>query len=238
MNLGLWPANNILEAQTNLTKKILQKLNEIKSNPRGILELGSGWGGSRSLIHDIFGKNEYFGLNCSEDQMAYAKMINAHIPNTKYINGYIENLCDLNITGCEALVAIESLLHVKDKERVLLNCRPIGIRYIAIADICIEDASLISAYPLFNPSLNYAWSSEKYLNHFKFSGYEDFEIVDITTQVFSGWSNALEKIEIQSFTGNRKVLKQFQKSYFYLYKLSEKKLVKYIIIIAKVKSAV
>lgn len=226
MNLGIWPSNGIISAQTNLVLKVIENLYK----PTNILELGPGWGGSRKLIYKQFPYANYVGINCSEEQIAFASKTNLEIPNTKYIKGYFEQIDVLEIQEMDTLIAIESILHVKDKSQVLKTCRELGMKQFAIADVCVEESDLISAYPLFNPSLKYSCSEHQYRKIlYEFPDFE-FHIKDISNIVFAGWSYALNRISPISYNGNPRILKQFQESYQCLNNLSQQKKVKYLII--------
>lgn len=234
MNLGLWPASGISHAQENLVRYVCQNLSE-KSVKR-ILELGPGWGGSRKILGEILPQSEYVGLNCSSEQIAFSSVLNSSVEKTKYVCDFFENLRNLQLSACDTVIAIESLLHVKEKNRVIDDCVGVGMKRFAFAEICIEDKNILAQFPLFRPSLSYTWTTAEYAQYFANEEYCAVKIEDISEKVFGGWSEALNQLDDATFRGNIRVLSQFRQSYLDLYKLSEQGLAKYIILTGEVRT--
>ena len=231
MNLGLWPAPDIRTAQANLVRATLNLvLSEKKIS--SVLELGSGWGGSRAIVEATWPGCNYVAVNSSAKQNEYSRNLNSNFRST-YLEGYFENLNSLTTQKFDLAFGIESLLHVEDKTLVLAEILKLGISNLVFAEICTDNLNEVLKNKLFNPSLKYLWSNESYLKCLNAFGFKKVSIIDITEKVFFSWSEALNTISLESFKGHPRILKQFQSSYSDLAKLARKSIVQYSLIVAE-----
>lgn len=237
MNLGLWPAASILDAQRQLVLQTLtigrQTLSLDSTNVACILELGPGWGGSRPIIAQEFPSASYIAVNCSVRQIRQAEKLNAAVADTTYVHGFMEDLTQLSLPNPDLVLGVESVLHVKDKERLFKDLHIIGTRSVLLAEICAEDRSAVLAEPLFRPSLVNTRSVADYSRALTSSGFATPSILDISSQVFDGYAEALHSVHEASFAGNKRILRQFRQSYDHLAKLANNGSVRYVIIAAE-----
>jgi hypothetical protein len=165
------------------------------------------------------------------EQNRFATQFNLGVPKTNYIEGYFENLLHLGIDHVNTCIAVESLLHVRDKERVLNEALAVGVKKFVLAEVCLEDNALWEKYPLFNPSLKYTWTSQQYEDYFRSKGMK-FCVQDLTSQVYEGWSRALSQIDSDQYRGNGRVLRHFKESYSQLSELGKVGKAKYLVMAA------
>jgi hypothetical protein len=231
MNLGLWPAQDLLEAQAGLVRVTAESLaslvkGAVVEKPK-ILELGPGWGGSRSLLAAIFPDYAYQGLNLSEKQIAFAAAYNASVPDTNYIRGYFEDLDALPVVDCSLAFGVESILHVRDKWDLFRKMKQVGVRYFAFAEICLHQNHKVRQY--FQPALTYAFQQEEY-EELLAANCQSFRIENLSSQVFQGWSDFLDRLNERTFPGNKRVLRQFQEGYREIARLASTGEVSYLIL--------
>lgn len=237
MNLGLWPAPSVVQAQERLAEELVRYaqpwIQARNHAPLSLMEGGSGWGGSRAVLAGFFPEARYCGINCSARQIAYAERLNQYYPQTRYVHGFMEELPRLGLPAADAFFALESVLHVRDKEQLLADLASLRIPVLALAEICLEDKNILDRYSLFNPSLRYTWSQADYERALSRSAYHDFEMQDLSGSVFAGWSEYLDSIEATEFQGRKKILEQFKASYAALAELAEAGQVRYLLIRAR-----
>jgi hypothetical protein len=236
MNLGWWPAARIVEAQKALTYKFLSHTKlawpqEIRDNLK-LLEIGPGWGGSLNAIKSLFPEVEYHGLNSSENQIKYARRMSEGQPNTYYHHGFAEDPTALLGLRLNAMIGIESLLHIRDKDDFFSRQLARGIRHVSLAEIVLEEKQIIDANHLFRPSLTHTFSTNEYIHTLNQAGYCDINLLDVSKHVFGGWENSLKTIDENSFKSNRKVLHQFIEAYSSINLFAKLGKIKYLFITA------
>jgi len=232
MNLGVWPAKSLASAQSQLVFNVLNNLKISTNQNVRILELGSGWGGSREVADRVFPSCDYTGINLSENQIKHSQSLNQIFPHTSYIHGYMENVFDLTREGRQGIkydgvFGVESVIHIADKRQLFSELSKVA-KSFSFAEISIESDDVRNE-KLFYPSLTNCISQDNYKTIL--DGLEvEWEIKDIAEDVFRGWSVALQQIEPSSFKGNLRVLSQFKKAYSALDALSLDCKVKYLLI--------
>lgn len=231
MNLGKWPSADIRTAQANLIRATLDLLSTEDQMPR-ILELGPGWGGSRAIVEEKWPGCSYIAINSSAKQIEYSRQLNSDFEST-YLQGYFEDLNSLVSQQFDIAIGIESLLHVEKKHQVLSEICNSGVSKLAFAEICTENLTEVLKNKLFNPSLKYLWSNENYTECLRNLGFNKVKIIDISEQVFSPWSRALNAIRLEDFMGHPRILRQFQFSYSALAELAKDFVVQYSLIVAE-----
>ena len=232
MNLGLWPADSVQLAQRVLVENTLGIMKQSLSRTAElVVEAGSGWGAARPIVADIFPQAQYVGINCSERQIAYSRDKYACYQNTKYHHAFLENISDIILPPLHsALFAVEAALHVESKQRWIRDLRSLGFKSVVLAEICVESPSQVLAHPLFDPGLRFTWSVGRYVDEFSVAGATAVNVHEITDQVYGGWSRFLEMVDVKTFRGNKRVLRQFKESYSALARHAEAGDVKYAII--------
>jgi hypothetical protein len=236
MNLGWWPAERIVEAQKALTYNFLSHTkaswpHEIQSVLK-LLEIGPGWGGSLNAVKSLFPDVEYHGLNSSESQINYARRMSDGQPNTYYHHGFDEDSTVLSDVHFNAMIGIESLLHIRNKDAFFSRQHARGIRHISLAEIVVEEKKIIEANNLFRPSLDHTFSTNEYIQTLSQAGYSDINFLDVSIHVFDGWEKALKAIDEETFKSNRRVLRQFVEAYSSINIFAKLGKIKYLFIIA------
>jgi hypothetical protein len=215
MNMGFWPAPGIREAQRALLRFALDRAagwcSASSLTPRGILDLGSGWGGSRAVFDEVFPNTPYVGVNVSAEQVAAARRATAHVPRTEYIVGRVEDREALPWGRVDLLFSIEAAFHFADKASLLRDAAARGIKLATLFEICVEEPS-VAADPLLAPSLQNAWSLRRYEQAFAEAGFGSVSTVDVSAEVFPGFLEYLETLDERSYRGRRAVLDQLRRA--------------------------
>ena len=234
MNLGIWPAKNILVAQHDLVREVLAFAESSSAFRLGskftLLEIGPGWGGGQQVIRERWPDVVYHGLNCSKRQIEYAQIITEGSQNTHFHLGFAEDLESWPKVRIDMAIGIESVLHVTDKKLLYSRLRAHGVNQITLAEILVEDQAVVNSNPLFRPSLRNTASLDQYKSDFIAAGFHDVSHVDISTRVFPGWAEALAAVDPGKFKGNSRILRQFCSSYSKIAELAESGKIKYVLI--------
>ena len=217
MNLGWWPAARIIDAQKSLTYNFLSHTKaewpqEIQESLK-LLEIGPGWGGSLDAINSLFPEVEYHGLNSSQSQINYARRMSEGRPNTYYHHGFAEDPNALSGVHLNAMIGIESLLHIRNKDAFFSRQHARGIRHVSLAEIVIEEKQILETNHLFRPSLEHTFSTNEYIHTLSEAGYSHINFLDVSNHIFDGWEKALKAIVDDNFKSNRRVLRQFVEAY-------------------------
>ena len=243
MNLGDWhdleinqpiPLAQLRLAQTTVLHA-LAAFPEIGQMRGRILEIGPGWGGSRSVLHEMLPNFGYVGLNCSARQVAYAQELNRNIPRTHYDVGFIESMTGTDLQSFDMVFGIESFLHVKDKGSFFRLAAQAGVKTIVLAEICLEDERVYGEEPLFNPALRWTISSDFYRRTLREAGFSRVVITDIGSRVFDSWAQALQlRLAAKDTKAHPRVLRDFVRSYQSLAKFHREGRVSYPLIVAAI----
>ena len=123
-------------------------------DPRGILDLGSGWGASRALFHEVFPRTPYFGINLSPRPGPHvARQATANLPRTEYVVARVEDRNALPWDRVDLLFSIEAAFHFEDNVGALLaEAAARGVKLVTLFEICVEDPSVTLEDPLLAPS--------------------------------------------------------------------------------------
>jgi hypothetical protein len=217
MNMGLWPAPTLREAQVALVRFAVEETaarcarRHGEGPPRGALDLGSGWGGSRELFHEVLPRTPYFGINSSREQVDVARRATAHVPGTEYIVGRAEDPGTVPWDRVDLLFAIEAAFHFEDKTVVLREAAARGVKQLTFLEICVEEPSVVDD-PLLAPSLRNAWSVGRYHTALSAAGFRDVTTDDVGSRVFPGFLGYIEAIDERAYNGRRRVLDQLRRA--------------------------
>lgn len=215
MNMGLWPARGLCDAQVALVRLALReaaaRCGETAITPRGVLDLGSGWGASRAVFDEVFPRTPYVGVNLSREQVAAARLATAHVPQTEYVVGRVEDAGTLPWDRVDLLFSIEAAFHFEGKASLLFEAAARGIRLVTLLEICVEDPA-VALDPLLAPSLRNAWSLDRYERAFAGAGFAKVSAVDIGDRVFPGFLAYLEALDERAYRGRRAVLDQLRRA--------------------------
>jgi hypothetical protein len=240
MNMGLWPAETIRKAQESLIGVALARASASWARvaggaaPKGIVDLGSGWGGSRSLFHTAFPQTPYFGVNVSTEQVRAARQATAHIPETHYIETSVENVSALPFDRADLLFSIEAAFHFENKAAILREAASRGVGVVTWLEICVENARLLDS-PLIAPSLRHAWSTQQYQQAFEEAGFGKLAVEDLTARVLPGFFMFLDQFfrcpdESAPYGGRRAVFDQVLRATEVLVAAAERGEVRYLLL--------
>ena len=210
MNMGLWPARSLREAQEALIRLALDRAKAVIPRPRCVLDLGSGWGGARALFHAAFPGSRYVGVNVSEAQVAVARAANAAIPRTTYVVGRVEDPGTIPWAEVDAVLSIEAAFHFEDKGAIARAAGAHGVRAVTLLEITIEEAE-VARDPLLAPSLGKAWSVAQWRSALAGAGL-DVRVQDVGERVFPGFLAYLDAIDDATYRGRRAVLDQLRRA--------------------------
>ena len=212
MNMGLWPAPSLQAAQEGLVRLALERTRaRIPESPRGILDLGSGWGASRALFQETFPETPYFGVNVSREQVDVACLATAHVPRTTYVVGRVEDRDALPWGEVDLVVSIEAAFHFEDKGALLAEAATRGVRVVTLLEICVEDPAIVRD-PLLAPSLRNAWSMKQYREALAASPFARVTAEELGDRVFPGFLGYLEALDDRAYRGRRAVLEQLRRA--------------------------
>ena len=217
MNMGVWPAPSLLAAQESLVRLALDRAQARLRTPgdpeppRGILDLGSGWGASRPLFDEAFPRTPYFGVNISREQIDVARVATAHVPRTTYVVGRVEDREALPWSEIDLLFSIEAAFHFEDKRALLREAAARGIRLLNWMEICVEDRRLAKD-PLLAPALRNAWSVKEYQQALGAARLERITVEDVGDRVFPGFLAYLDALDDRAYRGRRAVLDQLRRA--------------------------
>src|SRR6478609_2235782 len=115
MNMGLWPASTLRGAQEDLIGVAFRAGCEILdrhgvARPRGVLDLGCGWGGTGKLWAETFPLVPYFGINASGEQVIAARDLarqGARAEQVRYLLAHAED-GDLPWAKVDLAISIEA----------------------------------------------------------------------------------------------------------------------------------
>lgn len=168
MNVGLWPSPTLRVAQERLVGWVLERARRRWHEshpdrvPSAILDLGSGWGGSRPLFRDAFADSRYVGINLSSAQVESARQRNREVPHTDYVVGAVEEEATLDAAQpFELVVSIEAAFHFTDKELLLQRLARRRV-VLLFADILIESTNDGADTPLLRWAMGHSWSRARY----------------------------------------------------------------------------
>lgn len=236
MNLGIWPAQNILEAQrkmysiiSDLCFEVINK--EDESNLDSVYELGCGWGGGISILDQKLNPKKFVGVNSSKNQIEHCKEKYKSDKFSFYF-GYYDSIKIQNTNEISLAVGVESLLHCGDRNAIFEMMARNNIKYIALAEILLIDDKAKN-HKFFNPALKFAANFDEYQKLFRSYGYELVIERDITKNVFLPWASALAELTSHLTGLQKKIKEQFIESYSELAKLGEQSAAKYVLFIAK-----
>ena len=241
MNLGDWQQLTIDQAISlaqlrlvqNTVHHALAEAPEIALMQGRLLEIGPGWGGSRSVLQEMLPGLGYVGLNCSARQVAYARELNRNIPRTHYDVGFIESLSESELTSFDVVFGIESFLHVKEKSSFFRFAAKAGVKAIVLAEICLEDENVYDEEPLFNPALRWTVSTDYYRQTLLEAGFSRVITTNIGSRVFDSWALALQlRLAAKDTNAHPRVLRDFVRSYESLAKFYREGRVSYPLIVA------
>ena len=237
MNLGLWPARSISEAQANLVDTTLLKLKNATDgvNYDLIVEGGSGWGGSLRHVRKIFGETPYLGFNLSKAQIEYSTTSNRNFTNFLFIHDSIESIAWHDFNCPNIFFSIEAVIHLPDKKNVFRALRHANVQAIALAEITTDKIDLLLKEPLFYPSLGYLGSNDDYVGGLTAAGYEIIDNIEITNDVFASWAQHLCEVSDDDFTGSHRILNQLKSAYSKLAEYANDKIVEYRIYTARLR---
>lgn len=224
MNLGVWPAPSLQEAQENLVRRVLSYLS---TDNCAVVEGGCGWGGALPIIREKFGNKPYYGFNIARDQIEHIKQTSHSLENGKLILDSMENILNYDLQRGAGFFSIEAVIHIPDKRTLFQRLREAGVREVVLGEIVTNDPMKVLSEPLFYPSLAYLASDAVYRDSFAQSGYNLLTSANISAHVFEGWANHLSELPADQYDGNRRILSQFQKSYRRLVELYEAGTVQY-----------
>jgi hypothetical protein len=215
MNMGLWPARGLCDAQQALVRLALEeaaaRCRETAITPRGVLDLGSGWGASRALFDEVFPRTPYVGVNLSREQVAAARRATAHVPETEYVVGRVEDRDAIPWYRVDLLFSIEAAFHFADKASLLAGAAARGIRLVTLLEICVEEPA-VAQDPLLAPSLKNAWSLDRYERAFDVAGFGRVSAKDLGPRVFPGFLGYLDALDERTYRGRRAVLDQLRRA--------------------------
>lgn len=236
MNLGLWPAESIREAQGKIYSKIFSLIaSQMQSSnpfPYHFVELGCGFGGGVEIFKNFFPQSSYEGINSSANQIAFCQTKYAGQQQIQFMNGFYESYIHSNSQKPTCVFGVESLLHCENRELVFEMIQKSGFKYIALADILLKDQES-KACPLFHPALSFAADFNEYQNLFEKFGYELLIDLDATEDVFPPWAHALTHLTPPLSGVHKRVKQQFIDSYTTLANLGRNGKAKYVFLIAK-----
>jgi hypothetical protein len=235
MNMGLWPAPTLRAAQERLVGLALAKAAAWARGepeaPKGILDLGSGWGGSRALFHETFPRTPYFGVNLAQDQVEVARAATAHLPHTEYVVARVEDATKVPWDKVDLLFSTEAAFHFEEKASILNEAGARGVRLVSLLEICVEDP-LVLEDPLLIPSLRHAWSTARYRTALDAAGLGRVEMSDHAADIFPGFLAYTEGLDPSAYRGRRAILDQLVRATRALVHAAERGQVRYVLLTA------
>lgn len=236
MNMGLWPASSLKDAQQGLVFSFIKFIKEnSKLDFENIIDAGSGWGGTRKYYAEFFPEVGYLGINTSQRQIIHSRKINKSFSNTDYIKSDIERVEELNLPSKSIFISLEAAFHFGEKAHIIdsLN-RYHDIDEIFIGDLLVED-EVVKNDSYLRSALHNAFSFDQYEKAFKEAGFTISRRKNIGEHVFKGWSEYLNSVDVGSFKGQKKILKQFQIGFGNMLDYYQKEKIQYYFIFARKK---
>jgi len=213
MNMGLWPAATLRAGQEGLIGLAFRSACELLdrqgiARPRGVLDLGCGWGGTGRLWSEAFPLVPYFGVNASAEQVAAARAHTRQSARSEQIRYLLARAEDDDLPWAEVdlAISIEAMFHFADKARIIQAMTP-HVKGAVLLEICVENRRVIDN-PLLTPSLHSAWTTAQYAQAFAGNGWSRVRIDDIGTNVFDGFLEYVRAIDEAAYDGRRAILRQ------------------------------
>lgn len=239
MNMGLWPAPSLRVAQEQLIFVALGAARDLfhrwELAPRGVMDLGSGWGGTAPLWSAAFPGIPYVGINASAEQVKVARAAaasrsgQAGPEHVRYISARAED-GDLPWQTVDLVLSIEAMFHFVDKSRII-QAMTRSVRGAVLLEICVEDPRVLDD-PLLLPSLHAAWSTARYERAFADHRWSRVHFEDVGARVFEGFSACLRTIDESSFEGRRAILRQLIRATEALARAHERGGLRYVLVVA------
>ncbi len=226
MNMGLWPSQTLRSAQETLVLNGLNRVRASNHTIQVVVDAGSGWGGSRQLVAEVFPNAHYTGVNVSQKQIDAARALNQGVGNTEYQYGSVEEHAKEDWKA-DLFMSVEAAFHFENKRNLYRNVAK-RAKSMLLLEICVTNEDNVRNNPLLRPALGHAWSLDTYNSELTTCGYKNVEIQDLSSQVFDGFSDYLRTISLPSYEGNAAVLRQFRLAFGRMAKLAKQGELQYV----------
>jgi hypothetical protein len=210
MNMGLWPAPTLRAAQEDLIALAFGAAAKLYDRqaiacPRGVIDLGCGWGGTGRLWAEAFPFVPYLGVNASSEQVATARSCARPTDQVRYLVARAEE-DRVPWKSADLAISIEAMFHFVDKARIIEAMTP-HVKGAVLLEICVENRQVIDN-PLLTPSLHSAWTTTRYEQAFAQNGWSAVRFEDIGSRVFDGFLDYARSIDEAFYDGRRAILRQ------------------------------